>query len=30
MYLWAFVLYLIQVALVVRTMPKVAPRVADV
>ncbi|MGB3286843.1 CDP-alcohol phosphatidyltransferase family protein [Mycolicibacter algericus] len=30
MYLWAFVLYLVQVALVVRTMPKVAPRVADV
>lgn len=29
-YLWAFVLYLIQVALVVRTMPKVASRVADV
>jgi cardiolipin synthase len=30
MYLWAFVLYLIQVVLVVRTMPKVASRVADV
>lgn len=31
MYLWAFVLYLIQVALVARTMPKVAAsRVADV
>ncbi|OBK85481.1 CDP-alcohol phosphatidyltransferase family protein [Mycolicibacter sinensis] len=30
MYLWAFVLYLIQVGLVVRTMPKVVSRVADV
>lgn len=30
MYLWAFVLYLIQVGLVARTMPKVASRVADV
>jgi cardiolipin synthase len=30
MYLWAFVLYLIQVVLVARTMPKVASRVADV
>jgi cardiolipin synthase len=30
MYLWAFVLYLIQVGLVARTMPKLASRVADV
>jgi cardiolipin synthase len=30
MYLWAFVLYLIQVVLVARTMPKIASRVADV
>lgn len=30
MYLWAFVLYLIHVALVARTMPKVTSRVADV
>lgn len=30
MYLWAFVLYLIQVGLVARTMPKVVSRVADV
>ncbi|OBH21470.1 CDP-alcohol phosphatidyltransferase family protein [Mycolicibacter terrae] len=30
MYLWAFVLYLIQVALVARTMPKLASRAADV
>jgi len=30
MYLWAFVLYLIQVALVARTMPKLPSRAADV
>lgn len=30
MYLWAFVLYLIQVVLVARRMPKIASRVADV
>jgi len=30
MYLWALVLYLIQVTMVARTMPKVAPRAADV
>lgn len=29
MYLWAFVLYLIQVSLVVRTMPKAGAREAD-
>ncbi|AEF35917.1 MAG: CDP-alcohol phosphatidyltransferase family protein [Mycolicibacter algericus] len=30
MYLWAFVLYLIQVRLVVRTLPKITSRGADV